>query len=71
MLPVLGGMPILDITAVHIANLMRGIAWRGALDIATSAYQSVSQIFRYVIANDTTARFTRNLATDIKPSEIY
>ena len=69
-LPVLGGMPILDITAVHIANLMRGIAGRGALDVATSAYQSVSQIFRYAIANDTTARVTRNPATDIKPSDI-
>jgi integrase len=69
-LPVLGAMPILDITAVNIASLMRGIARRGALDVATSAHQTVSQVFRYAIANDTTARVTRNPATDIKPSDI-
>ena len=69
-LPVIGAMPILDITAVNIASLMRGIAGRGALDVATSAHQTVSQIFRYAIANDTTARVTRNPATDIKPSDI-
>ena len=69
-LPALGAMPILDITAVNIASLMRGIAGRGALDVATSAHQTVSQIFRYAIANDTTARVTRNPATDIKPSDI-
>ena len=69
-LPALVAMPILDITAVNIASLMRGIAGRGALDVATSAHQTVSQIFRYAIANDTTARVTRNPATDIKPSDI-
>ena len=35
---VIGAMPILNITAVDIANVMRGIAGRGALDMATSAY---------------------------------
>ena len=69
-LPILGAMPILNITAVDIANVMRSIAGRGALDVATSAYQTISQIFRYAIANDTTARITRNPATDIKPSDI-
>ena len=63
-------MPILNITAVDIANVMRSIARRGALDMATSAYQTISQIFRYAIANDTTARINRNPATDIKPSDI-
>ena len=69
-LPVIGAMPILNITAVDIANVMRSIAGRGALDVATSAHQNISQIFRYAIANDTTARVTRNPATDIKPSDI-
>ena len=69
-LPAIGAMPILNITAVHVANLMRGIAGRGALDVATSAYQTVSQIFRYAIANDTAARINRNPATDIKPSDL-
>ncbi len=69
-LPALGALPILDITAVNIASLVRGIAGRGALDVATSAHQTVSQVFRYAIANDTTARVTRNPATDIKPSDI-
>ncbi len=63
-------MPIYNITAVDIANVMRSIAGRGALDMATSAYQTISQIFRYAIANDTTARINRNPATDIKPSDI-
>ena len=69
-LPALGAMPILNITAVDIANVMRAIAGRGALDVAASAYQTMSQVFRYAIANDTTARITRNPATDIKPSDI-
>ena len=69
-LPVMGAMPILNITAVDIANVMRSIAGRGALDVATSAHQNISQIFRYAIANDTTARINRNPATDIKPSDI-
>ncbi len=69
-LPVLGAKPILNITAVDIANVMRGIAGRGALDVATNAYQTISQIFRYAIANDATASINRNLATDIKPSDI-
>lgn len=69
-LPVLGAMPVLNITAVDIANVMRSIAGRGALDVATSAHQTVSQVFRYAIANDKTARVTRNPATDIKPSDI-
>lgn len=64
-LPAIGAMPILNITAVDIANVMRGIAGRGALDVAASAYQTISQIFRYAIANDTTARINRNPAHHI------
>ena len=55
---------------MDIANVVRSFAGRGALDVATSAYQTISQIFRYAIANDTTARITRNPATEIKPSDI-
>ena len=63
-------MPIYNITAVDIANVMRSIAGRGALDMASSAYQTIIQIFRYAIANDTMARINRNPVTDIKPSDI-
>ncbi len=69
-LTVLGDMPMTEITAVDVANVMRGIATRGALDVAKSAYQNISQIFRHAIANDTSGRVTRNPTSDIKPSDI-
>jgi len=69
-LTVLGGMPITEITAVNVVSVMRGIAARGALDVAKSAYQTISQIFRHAIANDTSGHVTRNPTRDIKPSDI-
>lgn len=68
--PALGDMPIASIEAPHIADAMRAIANRGALDIAKRSHQTIGQIFRYAIANDKSGTLKRNPATDIKPSDI-
>ena len=68
--PAIGHMPIADIEAPHIAETMRAIAGRGALDIAKRSHQTIGQVFRYAIANDTSGKIKRNPATDIKPSDI-
>lgn len=68
--PALGNMPIADIQATHITDTVRAIAGRGALDMAKRAHQTIGQIFRYAIANDTGGKVSRNPATDVKPSDI-
>lgn len=68
--PAIGDMPIADIEAPHIADAMRKIADRGALDIAKRSHQTIGQIFRYAIANDKNGTVKRNPASDIKPSDI-
>lgn len=68
--PIIGSMPITEIEAPHIADAMRTIAKRGALDIAKRSHQTIGQVFRYAIANDTTGKVIRNPASDIKPSDI-
>lgn len=68
--PAIGHMPIADIEAPHIADVMRTIAERGALDIAKRSYEIIGQVFRYAIANDKSGTVKRNPASDIKPSDI-
>lgn len=68
--PALGHMPIASIEAPHVADAMRAIAERGALDIAKRSHQTIGQIFRYAIANDKSGTVKRNPANDIKPSDI-
>lgn len=68
--PAIGDMPIADIEAPHIAETMRAIAERGALDIAKRSHQTIGQVFRYAIANDKSGTVKRNPAADIKPSDI-
>lgn len=68
--PEIGDMPIADITAPVIADIMRTVAARGALDLAKRTHQTIGQIYRYAIANDKSGKVTRNPASDIKPSDI-
>lgn len=68
--PAIGDKPILEIEAPDIAETMRKIAERGALDIAKRSHQTIGQVFRYAIANDTSGKIKRNPTSDIKPSDI-
>lgn len=68
--PRLGDRPIADISAPDIVKTIKGIAERGALDIAKRAHQTISQILRYAIAHGDQSGVTRNPAADIKPSDI-
>lgn len=68
--PAIGDKPIVEIEAPHIVEAMRKIAERGALDIAKRSHQTIGQVFRYAIANDTSGKIKRNPASDIKPSDI-
>ena len=68
--PALGALPIADIESPQVADVVRAIAARGALDIAKRAYQIIGQVFRYAIANDKSGKVKRNPASDIKPSDI-
>lgn len=69
-LPVIGELPIAQITAVDIADIIRSISQRGAMDVAKKSKQTISQVFRYVIANDNSHTVTRNPALDIMYSDI-
>ncbi len=68
--PAIGHMPIADIEAPHIADVMRAIAGRGALDIAKRSYETIGQVFRYAIVNDRSGTVKRNPTSDIQPSDI-
>ena len=61
-----------SIDAMHIADIIRAISARGALDLAKRAKNTISQVFRYAMANDTRAvnRVSRNPAIDFMPSDI-
>lgn len=65
--PILGAIPISEITAPQIVKCIKAIAARGANDVAKRCHQNIGQIFRYAIANGFA---DRNPATDIKPSDI-
>ena len=68
----IGNMPMTSIDAMHIADIMRAISARGALDLAKRSKNTISQVFRYAMANDTRAinRVSRNPAIDFMPSDI-
>ena len=65
--PVIGPRPIDAIDAPELVAMVKGIAARGALDIAKRALQTTGQVFRYAIAH---GKAKRNPAADIKPSDI-
>jgi integrase len=65
--PAIGKRPVADVSAPELVHMVKGIAARGALDIAKRALQTTSQVFRYAIANDMSKS---NPATHIKPADI-
>ncbi|NML85609.1 integrase arm-type DNA-binding domain-containing protein [Polaromonas sp.] len=65
--PAIGKRPVSDIQAPELVAMVKGIASRGALDIAKRALQTSGQVFRYAIAHGLAQR---NPATDIKPADI-
>jgi integrase len=68
--PSIGHLPITSINAHDVVDTIKGIAERGALDMAARAHQTIGQIFRYTIAHGKESKVTHNPATDIKPSDI-
>ena len=65
--PAIGKRPISEVQAPELVAMVKGIAARGALDIAKRALQTSGQVFRYAIAHGLAQR---NPATDIKPADI-
>ena len=65
--PVLGHLPIADVTTPRLVAMAKKIEARGALDIAKRALQTCGQIFRYAIAM---GYVQHNPAAAIKPSDV-
>ena len=61
--PLVGGIPISEVTAPQILQTLRRIEARGAVDTAHRTLQNCSQIFRYAIA---TGRAERDPAADVR-----
>lgn len=70
--PAIANKPMTSIDAMQIADIMRSISARGALDLAKRSKNTISQVFRYAMANDTRTvnRVSRNPAIDFMPSDI-
>ncbi len=70
--PLIGDKLINAITPQDIAAVMRLIADRNAFEMARRAKHTISQIFRYAIANDKrrTGRVDRNPANDFNLSDV-
>lgn len=66
-LPILGAVPVEDLTAAQVRDCVKAIEKRGALDIAKRQLQKCSQIMRYAVANDLAQR---NPVADVRPSDI-
>ena len=66
----LGKLPINEIQAQQVADCVKVIAGRDALDLAKRVHQTIGQVFRYAIAHSRESKVTRNPAADIKPSDI-
>ena len=66
-IPAIGTMPVDAIRAPELVQMTKGIAARGAVDIAKRALQTTGQVFRYAIAHGLAKQ---NPATDIKPGDI-
>lgn len=64
--PILGSVPVNDLTAPTLLAAVRRIEERGAIDIAKRALQTAGQIMRYAVAHGLAER---NPAADVKPSD--
>jgi len=65
--PAIGTRPVSDIEATELVKMVKGVAGRGALDLARRCLQISGQVFRYAIAHGKAAR---NPAADIRPSDV-
>jgi len=65
--PAIGHRPVSEVQPLHLVQLMKSIASRGALDVASRAVQTCGQVFRYAVAHGLAAR---NPAADIKPGDV-
>ncbi len=61
--PVLGGLPVKEITPPMVLEVIRAVESRGALDVASRVLQRTSAVFRYAIQ---TGRVSYNPAADMK-----
>lgn len=64
--PVIGSLPIADVTAPKLVAMARKIEKRGALDIAKRQLQTCGQILRYAVAE---GLIERSPAADVKPGD--
>ncbi len=65
--PRLGHRAIADLQALELVQVVKGIAARGAVDLALRIHQTMSMIFRYAVAHGLAPR---NPAADVRPSDI-
>ena len=65
--PILGHLPIAEVTAPKLVLMAKRIEARGALDIAKRALQTCGQILRFAVAH---GFIERNPAADVKPSDV-
>ena len=65
--PIIGDIPIDEVTAKHIINILQIMNDRDANSSARKVYHSINTTFKYAVAN---ARAKRNPAGDIAVSEI-
>ncbi len=65
--PIIGDIPIDEVTAKHIINILQIMNDRDANSSARKVYHSINTTFKYAVAN---ARAKRNPAQDIAVSEI-
>ncbi|MDR6857221.1 integrase [Variovorax guangxiensis] len=69
--PVIGNMPIRDVTAHDLVRMARKIEARGARDIAQRVWQSCGQVFEYaatVVDEAGEQMVSRNPSKDLRPS---
>ena len=66
-LPVIGDVPLTDLTAGRFKDLVQQIEKRGAADIAKRTLQTCKQIMRYAVTHDF---IKANPAADIQPRDI-
>lgn len=65
--PAIGRRAIADLQALELVQVVKGIAARGAVDLALRVHQTINMIFRYAVAHGVAPR---NPAADVRPSDI-
>jgi len=65
--PVIGALPVADITAPKLVAMAKRIEARGALDIAKRSLQTCGQVLRYAVAH---GLIERNPGADVKPGDV-